>query len=341
MISLNTTYMGLSLPSPIIVSSNPLNTNLTALAEMEAQGAGAIVLPSLFEEQINIANSVGYHMRFLREEDLAEPLRPLMNMDEYNRGAQGYLSLIRLAKRAVRIPVIASLNGTSTHGWTTYARLITAMDADALELNLYNLPTYTYETSEEVEDGYVRLVETIKANIKIPLAVKISPYISALPAFVERLQNAGADAVVLFNRFYQPDIDLETESVVSNLQLSTSRELRLRLRWAALLYGQISAEIALTGGVHTGEDALKSILAGAQVPMVASTVLKNGIPIIGTMLLEMRDWMEKRGYANLAQMRGKLSPKGGHKSPAFERANYIQELHSYRQKHMGNPTVVS
>ncbi len=333
MADLTTTYMGLELASPLIASSNPLNLDIENLKSLERLGVGAAILPSLFEEQIDVEDVYETYKRHYYGNAIPKSMEHLTTMQGYNKGSAGYLSLIFLAKQVVEMPIIASLNGVSTEGWIRYARLLEGAGADALELNTYFLPTYTYHTSQSVEDQYVRLVEAVRDSTKLPLAVKINPYISALPAFVKRLEEAGADAVVMFNRFYQPDIDPVTETVVSNLELSTMAELRLRLRWAALIRGQVETDLAITGGIQSGQDLVKAILAGGTVGMVASAFLRSGVAYADDILEEFERWMDRHGYPTVDAFRGKLSPRPGEKATAFIRANYIKELRSYAEKH--------
>ena len=330
MTDMTTNYLGLQLKSPIVVSSNPLNKDLNMLAQMEAAGAGAIVLPSLFEEQIKMQDMGLIYARYIKKEQWPVHLRRIPDLDEYNKGVGGYLALISEASRALDIPVIASLNATSHRQWSRYATLVEAVGAAAIELNVYYIPTSVYTSPEEVTNKYISLVKSVKANCKLPVAVKLHPYFHSIPYMARQLSDAGADAVVLFNRFYQPDIDLDTETVSPNLQLSDSAELRERLRWAALLYRQVPVDIAVTGGVHTGQDALKAILSGANVAMVASALLKHGPAHIASMLDEMKAWMVRSNYEKLTPLIGKLSPKRSETLDAFERADYIQELNSYR-----------
>ena len=331
MVDLTTHYMGLKLPTPIIVSSNPYTSDVVRMQEMEAAGAGAIILPSLFEEQVEIEDLRLQHSRVLDKKSWPDALSHIPDMERYNHGIGGYLAHIYASKRVLTIPVIASLSGTSIAGWERYARLLQAAGADAIELNIYHLSTGLHTTSETVEKRYINLLQSVKAVVDIPVAVKLNPYISSLPHFCRELQSAGADALVLFNRFYQPDFDIENQTVIPELHLSSSAELLLRLRWVALLHGRLQTELAITGGVHTGDDAIKAFLAGAQVAMMTSAILINGISHIGTVLARMGEWMEEHGYDRMASFRGKLSPAGGQKTDAFERANYIQTLTSYNK----------
>lgn len=330
MADLTTRYLGLSLPSPIVVSSCPLCRTIENMRAMQDAGAGAVILPSLFEEQLEIEDlNLQYYVTHNRNA-LPEALRHIPEMHEYNQGADGYLSHVYRTKKALDIPVIASLNGASRGGWTRYAKLLEAAGADALELNVYYLPTNTAVGGTQIEQRYIDLVEEVTGVVDIPVAIKLNPYFSATAHMAQRLDEAGADALVLFNRFYQPDFDLETETVVPNIELSSSAELRLRLRWTAILYGHVRADLAITGGVHSADDALKSILSGATVAMVASVLLQQNIGAIERILTGMSHWMDARDYASLADIRGKLSQRHVSDPSAFERANYMQVLQSYQ-----------
>ena len=328
MTDLSTEYLGLELNTPLVVSSNPLCRDINNIKQMRDLGAGAVVLPSLFEEQIVLQE---YSVDPEQGDDITLPpaLRHLPTMKEYNKGVDGYLMHIYEAKQAVDIPVIASLNGTSTGGWVRYARLLESAGADAMELNIYYMPTSIDNSGSEIEERFVRLVREVKANVPIPVAVKLSPYFSSIPNIASRLVEAGADGLVLFNRFYQPDFDLENEAIVSSLQLSDSSELRLRLRWVSILHGHINADMAITGGVHTGTDAVKAMMAGASAVMVASTLLKNGIGHLGQIKSELLSWMKEHGYSTVSSLTGRMSGMNNSAPAALERANYIEELNSY------------
>jgi dihydroorotate dehydrogenase (fumarate) len=331
MIDLSTTYMGLTLNSPIVVSSNPLCDSIEQIQRMEAAGAGAVILPSLFEEQLTIADmDLDYYLEHDRDA-LPDRLRFAPDMKSHNKGADGYFAHLYRSRRATNIPIIASLNGSSDGGWVRYAQMLEGAGASALELNIYQLPARLHETGTEVEHAYLNLVKDVKLRVTIPVAVKLSPYFSSLPHMVHGLAEAGADAVVLFNRFYQPDIDLETETVTPNLQLSNSAELRLRLRWVAILHDHVKSELAITGGVHSGDDLIKSILAGARVAMMASALLKHGPGHIATVLREATAWMDAHGYSTIDAVRGRLSQRHVADTSAFERANYLQVLSSFEQ----------
>ena len=330
MANLDTTYLSLALKSPIVVSSNPLTMELDNLRHMATAGAGAIVLYSLFEEQITLSE-MGYASYYDRHQnELPEALRHVAQMPEYNHGAGSYLAHIYQAKQTVSVPVIASLNGYHSSGWTRYARLIEAAGADALELNIYYLATKSHMSAAEVEQMYVDLVRDVAQTVQIPVAVKLSPYFSALPNVVRRLVSAGAHGLSLFNRFYQPDFDIESRAIVPSLDLSTSNELRLRLRWVALLAGQIDADLAITGGVHSVEDVVKGLMAGAQVTMIASAVLKNGIDYLQILTDDLNAWLDRHHIESLAEIRGCLSHVQTGDSAALERANYLDVLRSNR-----------
>jgi dihydroorotate dehydrogenase (fumarate) len=332
MIDLSTTYHGLKLKNPLVVSAFPLAEELGNLRRMEDSGASAIVLPSLFEEQINIESSELNLFLQQGTESFAESLTYFPDMTSYNLGPDGYCEHVRRAKAAVGIPIIGSLNGSSIGGWTQYAKQIQDAGADALELNIYYIPTSTEMTGEEVEKLYCDLVSTVKSSLRIPVAVKISAYFSSLAHMAKRLDQAGADALVLFNRFYQPDFDLENLEVVPNLLLSTSHELLLRLNWVAILFGHIKADLAITGGVHTAADVLKAMMAGARVVAMASALLRNGIGHLATLRKDMLAWMEEHDYESVRQMQGSMSQRAVADPAAFQRANYVRVLSSYSIK---------
>jgi dihydroorotate dehydrogenase (fumarate) len=299
---------------------------------MEDCGASAIVLTSLFEEQIHVESNTLDTFLQQGTESFAESLTYFPDMTGYNLGPEGYLEHLRRAKQAVRVPIIGSLNGSSTGGWLNYAKKIQDAGADALELNIYFIPTDADMTGTEVEQLYALLVSQVKASIRIPVAVKIGAYFSSLPHMARRLNQAGADALVLFNRFYQPDFDMENLEVVPNLILSTPHELLLRLNWLAVLFGRIKADLAVTGGVHTAEDVLKSMMAGARVAMMTSALLKNGIGHLATVRAGLLRWMEEHEYESIQQMQGSMSQQSVKDPSAFQRANYVKVLSSYSLK---------
>ena len=327
---LRTTYLGLELKNPLVASPSPLSRELANLRRMEDAGAAAIVLYSLFEEEINQESHA--LDRYLSDgtESFAEALTYFPEAPAYRAiGPDAYLEHIFRAKQAVNIPIIASLNGVSTGGWIRYAKEMEGAGADALELNIYYVPTRLDLSGSEVEQIYLDLVRDVRASVDIPIAVKLSPYFSATANMMARLSEAGANGLVLFNRFYQPDLDLENLEVVPNLHLSESDEMRLPLRWIAILYGRVHADLALTTGVHTGQDALKAIAAGANVAMMTSEILKNGIGRFGEILHEMSLWLEEREYLSIEELHGSLSQINVAAPAAFERANYIQIVRSY------------
>ncbi len=329
MIDTKTRYLGLALKSPLVASASPLCESVDNLRRIEDAGIAAVVLPSLFEEQLQLESlaldsdlSRGY-------ESFAESSSFLPDLQTYNSGPEGYLELIHRAKQNVSIPVIASLNGVSQGGWVRYARLLQEAGADAIELNLYGLVTDPKLSSSQVEQDYCELVSHVKASVTIPVAVKISQFFTALPYVAQRLNEAGADALVLFNRFYQPDFDLESLDVVPNLSLSTSHELLLRIHWVAILYGALKSDLAVTGGVHSAEDVLKTIMAGANVAMMTSSLLRYGIQHAQLVLEQLTRWMEVHEYESIRQMRGSMAYRSVARPEVFERVNYMKVLSSY------------
>ena len=329
MIDLSTRYLGLTLASPLVASAGPLSEDLGNLRRMEDAGAAAVVLPSLFEEQITIESDYLDHHLSHGTESYAESLTYFPDMGSYDLGPDAYLEHLRRAKEAVAIPVIGSLNGVSTGGWIAYAKKIEEAGADALELNIYFVPTDPDMSAADVESMYVHLVRDVRAGVGIPVAVKIGHAFSALANLARRLDGAGADALVLFNRFYLPDFDLERLEVVPRLTLSSSHELLVRLHWLAILYSHVGADLAVTGGVHTGEDALKAMMAGARVAMMTSALLKHGIEHLRTVREQVLAWMEAHEYESIRQMQGSMSYRSVREPAAFERANYMKVLSSY------------
>jgi dihydroorotate dehydrogenase (fumarate) len=332
--NLATNYLGLELANPIVPSSSPLTRDIESLQRLEAAGAAAVVLPSLFEEQIEHEAMAVHSALDYGSEISAESIGGYFpEMDDYNTGAGDYLERLRMAKEALSIPVIASLNGVSAGGWTLYARIIEDAGADALELNIYLIAADMGRTGPEVADEYLRLVERVREAVTIPLAVKVGPYFTSMAHMAQRLIESGADGLVLFNRFYQPDIDLDKLTVGPNLVLSTSEEMRLVLRWMAILHGRVNASLAATTGVHTSEDVLKLILAGADITMMASALLKHGPDHIGAVLDGVSRWLEDRDYESLNQARGSLSQRSSPDPSAFERSNYMHALTEYSSKY--------
>jgi dihydroorotate dehydrogenase (fumarate) len=330
MADLTTTYLGLKLKNPIVPSSSPLMQKVENIKRLEDAGAAAVVLHSLFEEQIIKESNLLDHYLNYGTESYWEALSFFPEQKSYNIGAEAYLEHIRKVKVAVKIPVIASLNGVSTGGWIKYAQKMEQAGADALELNMYYLAADPSQTSAEVEQMYLDLLRNLKQNVRIPIAVKLGAEFTAFANFAQQLAEAGANSLVIFNRFYQPDFDLESLEVVSNLDLSQSYELRARLRWTAMLYGRLNADLAITGGVHTSEDVLKCMMAGAKVAMMTSALLQHGTGRVRVVLANMTAWMEKHEYESVKQMQGSMSQKSVAYPAAFERANYIKVLQSFR-----------
>jgi dihydroorotate dehydrogenase (fumarate) len=326
---LTTNYLGLKLRTPLVVSASPLSEEIDNIKRMEDAGASAVVLYSIFEEQLrqdrlelnrNLENGTN---------SFAEALTYFPEPDEFRLGPEEYLKHIAAAKQATKIPVIASLNGSSAGGWTSYARQIQQAGADALELNIYYIPTDLRLTGTEVELTYIEILKEVKAAVKIPVAVKLSPFFSNFANMAKRLDDAGADGLVLFNRFYQPDIELETLEVKPNLLLSTPMAMRLPLRWVAILYGKLRANLAATSGIHRAVDVIKMLLAGADVTMLCSTIIRHGVPQIAMIERDLVDWLEEHEYESVAQIKGSLSQKNCAEPAAFERAQYMKALTGY------------
>lgn len=327
---ITTTYLGMKLKSPIVCSAGPLVEKISNIREMEDAGAGAVVLYSMFEEQIENEELELYHHTSDHDESFAEATSYFTEPFQYKLGPDEYLEHIRKAKAAVDIPIIASLNGKSIGGWTGYAKKMEQAGADALELNIYLLPTDIHKSGNDVEKTYIEIVKTVKSNVKIPIAVKMHPFFSSTSWMANELSKAGADGLVLFNRFYQPDIDLENLEVVPNVILSTPMAMRLPLRWIAMLYGRINADLAATSGVYSAEDVLKMMMAGAKVTEMLSALLKFGIGHIADVTTNLKNWMEEKEYESIEQMRGSMSYMNVEDPSKFERANYMKVLNSYK-----------
>jgi len=332
MIDLTTAYLGLKLKSPLVASSSPLTESLENIQRLEEAGAAAVVLPSIFEEQLTMESNALDRDLSRGTESFAESLGYFPDYEDYRYGQDVYLGQIRRAKSACSIPILASLNGATASGWVRFAKEIEQAGADALELNTYSLATGYTETSAIIEKGIVNLVRQVKDATRIPVAVKLSPQYTSIPHLAMELDRAGADALVLFNRFYQPDFDIENLDIRPKLTLSRPEELLLRLHWVAILYGDIRADLAVTGGVHCAEGVLKSIMAGAQVAMTTSALLSKGISHLTTIQNDLVCWMEEHEYASIRQMRGSLSRRAVPDPTAFERGNYIKTLSSYTQR---------
>jgi dihydroorotate dehydrogenase (fumarate) len=332
---LTTSYMGLTLDHPVVPSSSPLSQGLDRMRRLEDGGAPAIIMYSLFEEQITAESQVLDHYLTYGIDSYSEALSYFPDIANYNVGPDDYLELIAQAKSALSIPIIGSLNGVSSGGWIDYARYIEEAGADGLELNIYYVATDPAMTAHNVEQMYLDVVTDVKRTVSIPVAVKLGPYFSAFANMAKRLQGAGADALVLFNRFYQPDIDLESLEVAPNLVLSNPHELRLPLRWIAILYGRVATDLAVTGGVASHLDVLKSIMAGASVTMLASELLRYGEGRINEIRMELTRWMEEHEYESIRQMCGSMSQLNVAEPAAFERANYMKVLQSWKQDPTG------
>lgn len=328
--NLTTNYLGMMLKNPIVASSSPLSHTVDSICRLEDAGAAAVVMYSLFEEQIGFDSYYIDHHLTQGIDSYAESISYFPDMQSYNVGPDEYMNLIRRAKEAVDIPIIGSLNGASVGGWTDYATLIEEAGADALELNIYYLPANTEITGIEVEALYFDILSAVRQAVSIPVAVKLSPFFSSTANMAGRLASHGADGLVLFNRFYQPDFDLENLEVTPRLVLSNSNELRLPLRWVAILYGRLNADLAITTGIHTSQDVIKALMAGARVTMMASELLQNGVRRIGQVLNEVVTWLKEHEYESVTQMIGAMSQKHCPEPAAFERANYMKMLQSYR-----------
>ena len=327
---LSTTYLGITLPNPLVASSSPMTGSLESLVAMQEAGVAAVVLPSLWEEQIEHEAMEMQRLYELSSDSFAESLSGYFpEYEDYSTRTEAYLRNLVEAKEALDIPVIGSLNGTTRGGWTHYARKIEEAGADAIELNVYLIPTDSYATGPDVERRYLDLVEAVRAEVSIPLAVKIGPYFSSPPHMAKQLAEAGADGLVLFNRFFQPDIDLETLEVLPRVNLSSRSALLLPLRWIGILRGQVQADLAITSGVHTAEDALKAILVGADAVMMASALLRGGAGHVATMVREMQTWLDEHEYESIEQMKGSMSIGSAANPDAFVRANYMKILTTY------------
>jgi dihydroorotate dehydrogenase (fumarate) len=330
MTDLTTRYLGLNLKNPLVASASPLSEKVDTVKQMEQAGISAVVMYSLFEEQIIHESLELDHYLNYGTESFAEALTYLPDSGRYSLGPEKYVDHVKRLKDAVNIPIIGSLNGVSSGGWIQYAKRIEEAGADALELNIYYLPFDPAITSSKLEENYTQLVKDVRREIKIPLAVKVSPFLTGVANILQQFAEAGADGLVLFNRFYQPDIDLEKMEVTPSLVLSTSTELRMPLRWVALLYGQIKADFAVTSGVHNSEDVLKSMMAGASAAMMASELLKNGIKRIPEILSGIQTWMDANEYESITQMKGSMSAQATHQPHALRRSNYIKVLNTFR-----------
>jgi dihydroorotate dehydrogenase (fumarate) len=327
---LTTKYLGLNLKNPIVPSASPFSKDISKIKEMEDAGASAVVLYSLFEEQITHDALELYVRTVTHQDSYAEALSYLPEADDYNIGPEEYLEHIRKAKEAVEIPVIASLNGVTPGGWTEYAKKMEEAGADALELNIYMLATDQKKSSLDIENLYVDILKLVKSSVKIPVTMKLSPYFSSLAGFAKKLDDSGADGLLLFNRFYQPDIDLETLEVVPNVLFSNPQSMRLPLRWIAILYGRIKADLAATSGIHSAEDVIKMVMVGAKITQMFAALHMYGIGHIRSVLRDIKTWMIDHEYESLDQMRGSMSHQSAANPAAFERANYMRALSSIK-----------
>ncbi len=332
---LSTRYLGLELKNPLVPSASPLSKNLDSIKRMADAGAGAIVMHSLFEEQINATSMELDHFLSHGTESFGEALSYLPDLEEYEVGPDSYLDHIYEAKKSVSVPIIGSLNGISNGGWINFAKLIEEAGADALELNIYYIPTDPDKTGAEVEAQYLEVIRSVCNAVNIPVAVKFGTFFSSIPNMAKRMIQQGAKGLVMFNRFYQPDFDIRAMEVVPHLILSNSSELRLPLRWAAILYKKVKADIAITTGIHNGSDVVKGLLAGANVTMIASELLLNGIDRIPEILSELKRWMEDYECNSIHEFRGSMSHIHTSEPAAFERANYMKVLQSLKQDPTG------
>jgi dihydroorotate dehydrogenase (fumarate) len=334
---LTTTYLGLKLQHPVVASASPLSRSVDGIKRMADAGASAIVLFSLFEEQIRHENEAFAFLSEAGTESFAESLSYFPAVADYNLGPNEYLELIRRAREAVPVPIIASLNGVTSEGWTEYARYMVEAGASAIELNIYYIPADLSMTSAAVEQRYVDVVRAVRQAVTVPVAVKLNPFFSAMGEMAKRLVDAGANGLVLFNRFYQPDFDLDELEVVPDLELSDAREIRLGLLWIAVLYGRLPCSLAATTGVQTAIEVVKYVMAGADAVMTTSALLRNGPGHLKSLVDGMTDWMNKRGYESVAQMKGSMSQMKVADPAAFERANYLKVLQSYKNPYVASP----
>lgn len=331
---LTTTYLGLDLKHPVVASAGPISSDLDGIKRLEEGGASAVVLFSLFEEQIRYENESFDYLYEQGAERFGESLSYFPELEDHHVGPESYLNLIRTASEETDVPIIGSLNGITDAGWTDYAREIEGAGASALELNIYYIPADITTTGREVEDLYLHIVERVRAAVNIPVAVKLSPFFSSMGEMARRLVEAGADGLVIFNRFYQPNFDLEALEVTPDLELSRASEIRLPLLWLAVLYGRLDVSLAATSGVESAMEVIKYVMAGADVAMTTSALLRSGPGHIQTLVDDMTMWMQKRGYESVSQMKGSMSQQKVENPTAFERANYIKILESYKSHYL-------
>ena len=326
---LTTRYLGMTLRNPLVASASPLTGNLDNIRRLEDHGAGAVVLPSIFEEQIDREQELFETLMTKGVDSFGEALTYFPATTAYTLNTQNYMEVVQAAAQAVDIPVIASLNGITDHGWIDYASQFEEAGASALELNIYFIPSDLTMSGHDVEKRYVDIIKAVKAIVRIPVAVKIGPYFSAPGHMAMQLEQAGANGLVLFNRFYQPDIDLKRLAITYELQLSSAYEMRLSLLWIGILAGRIKASLAATSGVHSGDEVIKYLLAGADVVMTTSALLKHGLPYIRVLLDQLETWLDARGLDSLDRIRGRMSQHAISDPTSYQRANYIKTLQSY------------
>lgn len=331
---LSTDYLGMKLKNPIIASASPSNSDIDMLRNLETAGVAAVVMPSLFEEQVEFEEYQFSSLQDYGGESFAEAASYFPEMDDYNSGTDDYLRIVEKACEAVDVPVIGSLNGVTPGGWTRYAKKIESAGARALELNMYYLPTDANVTAAQVENNYLELISEVKSRISIPLGVKIGPYFSSLANFAKRAGEAGADGLIMFNRFMQPDINLDTMEIDARIDLSHSSEMRLPLRWVAILRGQVECSLGATSGIHSHKDIIKLLMAGADATLIASSILRRGPDIVQTMLEELNGWLQEHGYRSVSQFKGGMSYRNCPNAAALERSNYMKSLTSYTGPHV-------
>jgi dihydroorotate dehydrogenase (fumarate) len=329
---LTTRYLGMELRSPLVASASPLTGHLSTLRRLEDAGAGAVVLPSLFEEQIEHEELHTDRVMETGAECFAEALSYFPDLDDYNTGPREYLTLVEEAAAVLDIPVIASLNGVSDGWWVRYARQLEDAGAHALELNVYHVAADLTRSGEDVERQYLDLIRAVREEVGVPLAVKVGPYFSSFGHMARRMVAAGADGLVLFNRFYQPDLDLESFRVIRHIALSTSNEVRLPMRWIGILHGRVDCSIAATSGIHTADDVARVLLVGADVAMMTSALLQHGPEHLSRVEVGLREWMLEHGYASVDQLRGSMSQRAVPDPAAYERANYVRTLTGFANR---------
>ncbi len=334
--NLATNYLGLALKNPIVPSASPLSENIDSIKRLADAGASAVIMFSIFEEQLRMEAAAMDHYSSAGDNIYAESTSFFPQLDEYHVGPSRYLDIIHKASQEVDIPVIGSLNGMTSEGWIDYASQIEQAGASALELNIFMIPTDPRVSSSQVENNYLEIVRTVKETVSIPVSVKMNPFFSSIANMAKKFEEAGADGLVLFNRFIQPDFDLEEMEVVPDLKLSTAGEIRLPLRWIAILYGKLGISLAATRGVHSATEVVKYILAGADVVCTTSALLKQGIPFIRTLLTDLVTWMDEHEYESVEQMKGAMSQKSVADPAAFERANYIKTIEHFKRHHAAN-----